>query len=96
MREVFRRFRSQPVGRVIELINPILRGWVNYFAVGHSSRCFSFIQDWVEKKVRRHMMRSCKRHGFGWKRWSRQWLYMNLGLFNGYRVRSRAPTALPA
>ena len=96
MREVFRRFRSQPVGRVIELINPILRGWVNYFAVGHSSRCFSFIQDWVEKKVRRHMMRSCKRHGFNWKRWSRQWLYMNLGLFNGYRVRSRAPTALPA
>jgi hypothetical protein len=35
------------------LINPILRGWVNYFAVGHSSECFSFIQDWVEKKVRR-------------------------------------------
>jgi RNA-directed DNA polymerase len=96
LREVFRRFRSQPVGRVIELINPILRGWVNYFAVGHSSRCFSFIQDWVEKKVRRHMMRSCKRHGFGWQRWSRPWLYEHLGLFNGYRVRSRAPKASPA
>ena len=40
LREVFRRFASQPVGRVIEMINPILRGWVNYFAVGHSSRCF--------------------------------------------------------
>ena len=65
LREVFRRFRSQPVGRVIELINPILRGWVNYFAVGHSSRCFTFIQDWVEKKIRRHMMRSRKRQGFG-------------------------------
>ena len=32
---------------------PVLRGWVNYFAVGHSSECFSFIKDWVEKKVRR-------------------------------------------
>jgi hypothetical protein len=31
------------VDRVVELINPILRGWVNYFAVGHSSECFSFI-----------------------------------------------------
>jgi len=33
LREIFRRYVSQPVGRVIELINPILRGWVNYFAV---------------------------------------------------------------
>ena len=86
LRDVFRRFASQPVGRVVELINPILRGWVNYFAVGHSSRCFSFVKDWVEKKVRRHLMRARKRKGFGWKRWSRQWLYDKLGLFNGYRV----------
>ena len=41
LRDLFRRFQSQPVERVIELINPILRGWVNYFAVGHSSRCFN-------------------------------------------------------
>jgi RNA-directed DNA polymerase len=33
LREIFRRYSSQPVDRVIELINPILRGWVNYFAV---------------------------------------------------------------
>jgi RNA-directed DNA polymerase len=87
LRDIFQRFKSQPVGRVIELINPILRGWVNYFAVGHSSECFSFIQDWVEKKIRRHLMRARKRKGFGWKRWSRQWFYEVLGLFNGYRVR---------
>jgi len=87
LRDIFRRFKSQPVRRVIELITPILRGWVNYFAVGNSSRCFSFIKDWVEKKIRRHMMRARKRMGFGWKRWSKQWLYSVLGLFNGYRVR---------
>src|SRR5437660_5434310 len=45
LREIFRRFMSQPVERVIELINPILRGWVNYFAVWHSSRCFAFVKD---------------------------------------------------
>ena len=76
-----------------QLINPMLRGWVNYFAVGHSSECFSFIQDWVEMKIRRHMMRARKRQGFGWTRWSRQWLYETLGLFNGYRVRGRLPKA---
>jgi RNA-directed DNA polymerase len=86
LRDIFRRFQSQPVRRVVELINPILRGWVNYFAVGHSSQCFSFIKEWVDKKIRRHMMRARKRKGFGWKRWSKQWLYNVLGLFNGYRV----------
>jgi hypothetical protein len=44
LKEIFRRYASQPVERVIELINPILRGWVNYFAVGHSSRYFTFYQ----------------------------------------------------
>jgi len=96
LRDVFRRFASQPVGRVIERINPILRGWVNYFAVGHSSRCFSFVKDWVEKKIRRHLMRARKRKGFGWQRWSRPWLYGKLGLFNAYRVHRPGPKAQPA
>jgi RNA-directed DNA polymerase len=97
LKEIIRRFHSQPVDRIVELINPILRGWVNYFAVGHSSRCFGFVRDWVEKKIRRHLMRARKRQGFGWKRWSRQWLYDTLGLFNDYRVRSHVqPKALSA
>jgi RNA-directed DNA polymerase len=97
LRDIFRRFQSQPVERLVMLINPILRGWVNYFAVGHSSRCFSFVKDWVEKKMRRHLMRARKRRGFGWDRWSRRWLYDNLGLFNQYRVRRPVPSpkALP-
>jgi hypothetical protein len=40
----------------------------------------------VEKKIRRHMLRARKRQGFGWTRWSRDWLYETLGLFNGYRA----------
>ena len=96
LKDVFRRHQSQPVDRVVQLINPILRGWVNYFAVGHSSECFSFIKDWVEKKVRRHMLRARKRKGFGWTRWSRQWLYESLRLFNGYRVRRPLPKVAPA
>ena len=86
LKDVFRRHQSQPVDRVVQLINPVLRGWVNYFAVGNSSECFGFIKDWVEKKIRRHLSRARKRKGFGWSRWSRSWLYKTLGLFNGYRV----------
>jgi Group II intron, maturase-specific domain len=81
-----------------DMINPILRGWVNYFAVGHSGRCFTSIKDWVEKTIRRHLMRARKRQGFGWKRWSREWIYNVLGLFNDYRVRRSAslPKVAPA
>jgi RNA-directed DNA polymerase len=97
LREVFRQNVSQPVGKMIDEINPILRGWANYFRVGHSNRCFSMVKHWVEKKVRRHLMRSRQRSGMGWKRWSREWIYGTLGLFNDYRVgRGLLPKAQPA
>ena len=91
LKEVFRRFHSQPAGRVIAVINPILRGWVNYFRVGHASRCFTYVRAWVEKKVRRHLMGARHRRGFGWKRWSKAWVYEELGLFQEYRVQYVAP-----
>ncbi|MHC4706364.1 MAG: group II intron reverse transcriptase/maturase [Planctomycetota bacterium] len=87
LRRIFRRHRSQPVDRIIYLINPILRGWVNYFRVGQSSRCFGYVKDWVEKKIRRHLMHARKRQGFGWNRWSKDWLYRTLGLYGDYQVR---------
>src|SRR6201988_2199493 len=96
LKDVFRSHQSQPVDRVISLINPILRGWVNYFAVGHASECFGYIQDRVEKKIRRHLMRARKRKGFGWTRWSRRWLYETLKLFSSYKVRWLQPKVAPA
>ena len=93
LKAIFRSFRSQPVNGLIEMINPILRGWVKYFAVGHSSWCFSYVRSWVEKKIPRHLGRARERRGFGWKRGggSRAWLYQTLGLFAAYRVAYRQP-----
>ncbi len=97
LKEEFRRHKSQPVERVIERINPILRGWASYFRIGHSGRIFGYVKDWVEKKIRRHLMRARKRKGFGWNRWSRQWMYHTLGLYGDYEVRYyQDPKALPA
>jgi len=87
LREIFRQHVSWPVEVVIAKLNPILRGWVNYFRIGHSSSCFSKVKQWVEKKVRQHLMRARGRKGFGWKRWSSEWLYDRLGLFNDYQLR---------
>ena len=58
LKGVFRHSRSQPVQGVIAQINPILRGWVNYFRIGHAGRCFGYVRRWVERKVRRQLMRA--------------------------------------
>jgi RNA-directed DNA polymerase len=87
IKELFKNYRSQPINSVIKHLNPILRGWVNYFRIGNSSRCLNYVKDWVQKKVRRHLMRAKKRKGFGWNRWSNKWLYEQLNLYGDYKIR---------
>ncbi len=97
LREIFQQNVSWPVEKVIAKINPILRGWVNYLRIGHASLCFGVVKRWVEKKVRQHLMRARGRKGFGWTRWSSDWFYDQLGLFNDYRlVRWSVVKAAPA
>jgi len=90
LKETFQYQQTQPVAKVISLINPVLRGWANYFRIGNSSRCFRYIKQWVEKKVRRHIMKTKRRSGFGWKRWSNRKLY-EMGLYNDYQIRYYIP-----
>jgi RNA-directed DNA polymerase len=87
---IFCKHESQAVEKVLKLINPVLRGWANYFRIGNSGRCFEYVKDWVEKKVRRHLMRSRQRKGFGWSKWSRSKLY-EMGLYNDYQIRYYSP-----
>jgi RNA-directed DNA polymerase len=87
LREIFRQHVSWPVETVIAKINPILRGWVNYYRVGHSSSCFSMVKRWVEMKVGKHLIRARGRNGFPRKRRSSEWLYDGLGLYNDYQLR---------
>ncbi|NSX83934.1 group II intron reverse transcriptase/maturase, partial [Wolbachia endosymbiont of Atemnus politus] len=96
LREIFRCYKSQPIGRVIHIVNPILRGWVNYFRIGHSSRTFRYVKQWVMKKVRRNLTQVRIAKGFDWKRWSNEWIYRTLGLYEDYRIRYYVPKASPA
>jgi RNA-directed DNA polymerase len=93
LKEVFRFHRSQPVQGIVNEINPILQGWVNYFRIGNSAKCFSHVRHWVERKIVKHMARARKRRGSGWKGWSTRRLHADLGLFNDYQIRYWQPPA---
>ncbi len=69
---------------VVAKLNRLLRGWVNYFRIGHASSWFKKVRYYVEKKVRRYISRVRNRAGYGWERISGEYLYKDLGLYNDY------------
>ena len=81
IRMEFRKLESQPMTKVRDKINPILRGWIDYFRIGQSGKTFKHIYTWLDRKIRRHLMRARGRRGFGWKRWSTKGL---LAIYNIY------------
>ena len=89
IREIIRRGGSTPATMLISQINAILTGWVNYFRIGHSSRAFSEVRDYVEMKVRTLLTRRKRRRksSIGWRRWSNEYLYGVLGLYWDWTIR---------
>jgi RNA-directed DNA polymerase len=86
LREVFARNRSQKMTLIRDRINPILRGWVNYFRIGHSSEVFRQIRFWLNLKIRRHLMRAMMRGGYGWKRWSTTGLMAMYNIYSDFKL----------
>lgn len=87
IKTAFKTYTSQPLYKVINIINPILRGWVEYFRIGNSSQTFNNLKNWLDKKMRRHLMRSKGRSGFGWKRWSTRTLWAIYNVYADFEVR---------
>lgn len=60
---------------VIGSLNPVLRGWGNYFRTGNAAVCFSKLDRYVERRLHRLL---CKRKGRhlergDFKRWTREY-----------------------
>ena len=86
VRLIFKQHVSQPLTKIRDLINPILKGWVNYFKYANSTQVFSELRYWLNKKIRRHLMRAMKRKGYGWKRWSTTGLFAIYNIFCDFKV----------
>jgi RNA-directed DNA polymerase len=91
VREIIRRAGRKKVNAVIQEINPVLKGWVDYFRMAHASRTFRYVKGYVERRVRRFAMRQRSRRGFGWKKWSNEVIYGKWGLFSDYKIRYYRP-----
>jgi RNA-directed DNA polymerase len=87
--ETLRRALHLTVEKVVrELVNPIVRGWVNYFRWGNPGKDFSFVNWQVDMKVRRFASRQQpkRRGGRSWTTWSTEEIYGKWRLFSDYRV----------
>jgi RNA-directed DNA polymerase len=95
VRQSLRRNRDKTARDAVAEVNPILRGWVNYFRVGQSTAAFGKVRYGVECTVRRWAAKQKRRQGLGWKRWSSDVVYGQWGLFNEYATAYRLAKARP-
>ena len=53
LREVWRRFQGAPVAAVVRALNPIIRGWANYFRAECPGKTFAKLEKWMyDREVR--------------------------------------------
>lgn len=63
LKETFRRGRGRRLDRFIEQeLNPILRGWGNYFELAEVEGTFEELDQWVRRKLRQMLWRQWKRN----------------------------------
>jgi len=88
IRGIIQNGGAEPAKAIVEQINAVLTGWVNYFRVGNSSRAFSEVRDYTEMKIRTLLTRRKRRQkrSIGWRRWSNEYLYNVLGLYWDWKV----------
>ncbi len=87
VKAVLKFHHDRPLEEVIQAVNAVVRGWVNYFRIGNSNSTFYKVRYFIEKKVRRFVMKRKGLKGFGWKRWSKEEIYGKWGLYQDYRIR---------
>lgn len=61
LRETFRKGRGRNMGKVIEELKPVLRGWANYFALSEVKAPIEILDQWIRRKLRCILWRQWKR-----------------------------------
>jgi RNA-directed DNA polymerase len=64
IRQKTRRTRGQSLARIIDGLNPMLRGWFGYFKHAHP-RTFIVLDKFIRRRLRAVLRKQAKRPGFG-------------------------------
>lgn len=60
IKELLRQGRGRSLAHTIETLNPVLRGWMNYFRLDETSRVIEELDAWVRKRMRVILWRQWK------------------------------------
>jgi group II intron reverse transcriptase/maturase len=61
-----RRYSGLPIAAAVDRLNPVLRGWGNYFRHGNSARKFAQIDGYVHERL---AILACNKHGLSGRTW---------------------------
>lgn len=77
LRQIWLNFIGQSVKAIIAKLNPIIRGWSNYFRIGVSAETFNKIDSWMYQREIRYAKRMHPNKTDGWRH-RRYWGRLNL------------------
>ena len=61
LRDLFRQARGRSIGRTVETLTPLLRGWIQYFRLAQAKGVFEELDGWLRRKLRCILWRQWKR-----------------------------------
>jgi len=67
VRHVTRRQQPKNVAQVIQELNPLIRGWGNYFKYGNSKTCFERLDGWIRMRLRSFIEKKKWPTSMNWK-----------------------------
>ncbi len=62
VRQLLRAGRGQSLSHTLETLNPLLRGWINYFQITESKTALEELDGWMRRRLRCLLWRQWKHH----------------------------------
>jgi len=61
LRRITRRNKGVGLEQIIHSLNPILRGWLNYFRHARMKKALARVESWLRRRIRCFRLKQCKR-----------------------------------